>query len=190
MTTGGCSFDRQQGFGRRIQAHRGDSGFQTDGHHDPTWQIEIPRGMRAKGRQVWAPKEGHSIASCSPRGSWYINCGQVHFPQSFRHAPSQTRRLVTQLAANCQRTYMSSATLHRSANGGSRPRLVISTHDGAIWRLAYLPDGRRIVTGSEGGSVKVLERGGPQGRVGTGLQEEEERWQECQGTRPGNAGTA
>ena len=60
---------------------------------------------------------------------------------------------------------MSSVTPHRSDNDGPQPRLVISTHDAGIWRLAYLPDGRRIVTGSKDGTVKVwnLEDGEQEG---------------------------
>jgi WD40 repeat protein len=49
---------------------------------------------------------------------------------------------------------MSSVTSQRSDNG-PQPRLVIPAHDGVIWRLAYLPDGRRVVTGSKDGTVKV-----------------------------------
>jgi WD40 repeat protein len=67
---------------------------------------------------------------------------------------------------------MSSVTPHRSDNDGPRPRLVISTHD-CIWRLAYLPDGRRIVTGSGDGNVKVwnLENGEQEG---TSMEHESE----------------
>ena len=43
----------------------------------------------------------------------------------------------------------------RSDNNGPQPHLVISAHDGIIWRLAYLPDGQRVVTGSKDGTVKV-----------------------------------
>ena len=61
------------------------------------------------------------------------------------------------LATKCQSTIMSSTTPHRSDNDGPQPRLVIgSMHDVGIWTLAYLPDGRRIVTGSGDGDVKVL----------------------------------
>ena len=40
-------------------------------------------------------------------------------------------------------------------NEGPQPHLEISAHDEDISALAYLPDGQRIVTGSEGGTVKV-----------------------------------
>ena len=45
------------------------------------------------------------------------------------------------------------------------PHLVITADDTGIWRLAYLPDGRRIVTGSDDGIVKVwnLENGSQEG---------------------------
>jgi WD40 repeat protein len=67
---------------------------------------------------------------------------------------------------------MSSITPHRSDHDGPRPRLVISTHD-CILRLAYLPDGRRIVTGSGDGNVKVwnLENGEQEG---TSMEHESE----------------
>ncbi|KAG6382173.1 quinon protein alcohol dehydrogenase-like superfamily [Boletus reticuloceps] len=53
-----------------------------------------------------------------------------------------------------------------SVNDGPRPLLVIPVHDDDLFlRLAYLPDGRRVVTGSLGGTVKVwnLENGGQEG---------------------------
>ena len=75
---------------------------------------------------------------------------------SFRHVPLQTRRLGTQLATNCQSTIMSSVVPpQRTDNDGPQPHLVILAHDVAISRLAYLPDGRRIVTGFRDGTVKV-----------------------------------
>ena len=48
---------------------------------------------------------------------------------------------------------------------GPQPRLVISAHSAGIWNLAYLPDGRRVVTGSKDGTVKVwnLESGEKEG---------------------------
>jgi WD40 repeat protein len=59
---------------------------------------------------------------------------------------------------------MSSVAPQRSDNNGPQPRLVIST-SGRIWRLTYLPDERRVVTGSDGGIVKVwnLESGKQEG---------------------------
>ena len=74
-------------------------------------------------------------------------------------------KLDTQLAANCQSTFMSSVTPHRSDNDGPQPRLVISTHDTCIWKLEYLPDGRRVVTGSGDKTVRVwnLENGEQEG---------------------------
>ena len=61
---------------------------------------------------------------------------------------------------------MSSVTPpQRSDNNEPQPWLVISAHDTGIWKLAYLPDGRRVVTGSDGGTVKVwnLESGEQEG---------------------------
>ena len=90
--------------------------------------------------------------------SWHISCGGVQrFPFSYCHAPLQTSRLNTQLPINCQTTIMSSVTLpQRSDNDGPRPHLIIvSAHDADIYNLAYLPDGRRIVTASSDGIVKV-----------------------------------
>ncbi|KAF8120856.1 quinon protein alcohol dehydrogenase-like superfamily [Boletus edulis] len=61
---------------------------------------------------------------------------------------------------------MSSAVPQGSVNDGSRPLLVISAPDNNyFWELAYLPDGRRVVTGADGGAVKVwnLENGGQEG---------------------------
>ena len=40
-------------------------------------------------------------------------------------------------------------------NDGPQPQLVISAHEDFICALAYLPDGRRVVTGSEDGTVRV-----------------------------------
>ncbi|KAF8553423.1 WD40 repeat-like protein [Imleria badia] len=57
---------------------------------------------------------------------------------------------------------MSSGVIQqRSDNAGFRPQLVISAHDKSITTLAYLPDGRRVVTGSGDGTVRVcpLENG-------------------------------
>ena len=89
----------------------------------------------------------------------------MRFPQSFRHAPLQTRRLDTQLATNCQTTIMPSVTPQRSDNDGPRPHLAISEDDTGIWKLAYLPDGRRVVSGANNGTVKVwnLENGRQEG---------------------------
>ncbi|KAG6382182.1 quinon protein alcohol dehydrogenase-like superfamily [Boletus reticuloceps] len=53
-----------------------------------------------------------------------------------------------------------------SVNDGPWPLQVIPAHDDDTFvRLAYLPDGRRVVTGSEDGTVKVwnLENGGQEG---------------------------
>ena len=52
----------------------------------------------------------------------------------------------------------------RTDSDGPQPHLVILAHDVGIWRLAYLPDGRRVVTGSKG-TVKVwnLESGEQEG---------------------------
>ncbi|KAF8419801.1 WD40-repeat-containing domain protein [Boletus edulis BED1] len=61
---------------------------------------------------------------------------------------------------------MSSAVLQGSVNDGPWPLLAIPTHDNdSFSRLAYLPDGRRVVTRSHGGTVKVwnLENGGQEG---------------------------
>ena len=61
---------------------------------------------------------------------------------------------------------MASVTPHQADNDRPQPRLVIPTHDSGIWRLAYyLPDGRRVVTGSDDGTVKVwnLEEGEQEG---------------------------
>jgi WD40 repeat protein len=69
---------------------------------------------------------------------------------------------------------MSSVTTpHRSDNDGPQPHLVISAHDGLIWKLVYLPDGRHVVTGSKGGTMKVwnLESGE---QKGTSMKHESE----------------
>ncbi|KAG6382171.1 WD40-repeat-containing domain protein [Boletus reticuloceps] len=61
---------------------------------------------------------------------------------------------------------MSSAIPLGSANDGPRPLLVIPAPDkDYFWELAYLPDGRRVVTRADGGTVKVwnLENGGQEG---------------------------
>jgi WD40 repeat protein len=60
---------------------------------------------------------------------------------------------------------MSSVTPQQSDSNHPQPRLVISSHDTCICRLAYLPDGRRVVTGSDNGTVKVwnLENGEQEG---------------------------
>ncbi|KAF8557942.1 WD40 repeat-like protein [Imleria badia] len=50
---------------------------------------------------------------------------------------------------------MSSVVLHRSDSEGPLPEMVISAHEDYICALAYLPDGRRLVTGSWDGFVKV-----------------------------------
>ncbi|KAF8125969.1 WD40-repeat-containing domain protein [Boletus edulis] len=61
---------------------------------------------------------------------------------------------------------MSSPVPQGSVNDGRRPLLVIpADDDDGFWKLAYLPDGRRVVTGSDGGTVKVwnLENSGQEG---------------------------
>ncbi|KAF8553453.1 WD40 repeat-like protein [Imleria badia] len=60
---------------------------------------------------------------------------------------------------------MPAVTPPRPDDGGTPPQLVILAHDGIIRALAYLPDGRRIVTGSVEGTVKVwnLENGEQEG---------------------------
>ena len=68
-----------------------------------------------------------------------------------KHADS----VPPQLATNCQSTIMSSVTPQHSDGNHPQLRLVDSAHDDIIWRLAYLPDGRRVVTGSSDGTVKV-----------------------------------
>ena len=50
---------------------------------------------------------------------------------------------------------MSSVIPQRSDNEGPQPHMVISAHEESIPALAYLPDGRCIVTGSYDGTVKV-----------------------------------
>ena len=60
---------------------------------------------------------------------------------------------------------MSSVTPHRSDNDGPQPRLVIElAHDACVSRLAYLPDGQRVVS-SDKGTVRVwnLEDGKQEG---------------------------
>ena len=60
-----------------------------------------------------------------------------------------------------------------SDNDGPQRQLVIPAHDDTIWRLAYLPDGRRAVTGSKDGTVKVWNlEGGEQ--EGTSMEHESE----------------
>ena len=61
---------------------------------------------------------------------------------------------------------MSSVTPHRSDNDGPQPRLVIElAHDAFILMLAYLQDGRRVVSGNGDGTVRVwnLEDGKQEG---------------------------
>jgi WD40 repeat protein len=109
-----------------------------------------------KGCQDWALQEGDCTL---PRGSWDISCGGA-FPQSFRHAPLQARRLDPQLAT----TIMSGVTPQLS-NNEPQPHLVISANDTDIWWLEYLPDGRRVVSGSGDRNVKIwnLENGEQEG---------------------------
>ena len=57
-------------------------------------------------------------------------------------------------STNCGRI-MSSVIPQQSDNKGPQSHLVISVHDEEIWALAYLPDRRHVVTGSEDGTVKV-----------------------------------
>ena len=59
---------------------------------------------------------------------------------------------------------MSSVTLDRSDNDGPQPYLVFSTLHASISKLAYLPDGRRVVSGDKG-TVRVwnLEDGKQEG---------------------------
>ncbi|KAF8553449.1 WD40 repeat-like protein [Imleria badia] len=54
--------------------------------------------------------------------------------------------------------------VHAGKNG-PRPHSAIPAHNDAIRRLAYLPDGRRVVTGSDDGTVRVwnLESGKQEG---------------------------
>ena len=88
------------------------------------------------------------------------------FSSVFSPRTLQTRRLDSQLATNCQSTIMSSVTPHRSDNDGPQPRLVIeSAHDPRVSRLAYLPDGRGVVSCGEDGTVRVwnLEDGKQEG---------------------------
>ena len=60
---------------------------------------------------------------------------------------------------------MSSVIPHQSGNEDPRPQLVISGHDGTIRALAYLLNGRRVVTSSYDGTVKIwnLENGEQEG---------------------------
>ena len=60
---------------------------------------------------------------------------------------------------------MSSVTPDRSDNDGPQPYLVFSTLHARISKLAYLPDGRRVVSGDEYGTVRVwnLEDGKQEG---------------------------
>ena len=68
---------------------------------------------------------------------------------------------------------MSGATSLQWLNDRAQPHLIISAHDTGIWRLAYLPDGRRVVTGSGDRTVKVwnLESGEQEG---TSMEHENE----------------
>ena len=60
---------------------------------------------------------------------------------------------------------MASVTPYQSDNDRLQPCLVIPAHDSRIRRLAYLPDGRRVVTGSDDGTVRIwnLENGEQEG---------------------------
>ena len=68
---------------------------------------------------------------------------------------------------------MSSVTRHRSGNDEPQPCLVISAHAGLVWKLAYLPGGRRVVTASRDRTVRVwnLENGRQEG---TSMEHESE----------------
>ena len=129
-----------------------DSGLQMDRHCDPTSQIITLPGVRA--RVVGAKVVVYKLWRCSA------------FSSVFSPRTLQTRRLDSQLATNCQSTIMSSVTPHRSDNDGPQPRLVIElAHDAFILMLAYLPDGRRVVSGNGDGTVRVwnLEDGEQEG---------------------------
>ena len=91
------------------------------------------------------------------------NLSPTSFPQSFHH---RLRIRPLQSAAACRSTVMSVVIPSRLDNFDSfRPRRIISAHDDYIWRLLYLPDGRRIVTASHDETVKVwnLENGVQEG---------------------------
>ena len=77
----------------------------------------------------------------------------VFLPSIF--LPRTFHRLdTTQLAVNCQN--MSRVTPPpRSDNDGPRPHLVLSGEEKNFRWLEYLPDGRRVVTGSWRGTVQV-----------------------------------
>ena len=127
------------------------SGFQIDRYHDPTRQI---------GRQRKATVLPHLTSRLVVYKLWRCSAFSSVF------SPHMQIRRLTHLATNSQSTITASATPHRSDNDdGPQPRLVIPTHDASIWRLAYLPDGRRVVTGSRDGTVKVwnLENGRQEG---------------------------
>ena len=79
----------------------------------------------------------------------------LSFFATYGNVPLQTRRLDTQIATNSQSTIMSSVTPQHSDGNHPQPHLVYSAHGDIIWRLAYLPDGHRVVTGSSDGTVKV-----------------------------------
>jgi WD40 repeat protein len=70
---------------------------------------------------------------------------------------------------------MSGVTPQRSDIDEPQPHLVILADDTSISRLKYLPDGRRVVTGSGDGTVKVwnLENGE---QVGTSMKHAREVW--------------
>ena len=54
-----------------------------------------------------------------------------------------------------QSAVMSSITPQQSDDNRPEPHLVILAHDDLIWMLAYFPDGRRVVTSSGDGTMKL-----------------------------------
>ena len=99
----------------------------------------------------------------------------VSTPPPYCHAPLEFTNTRTQLATNNENTIMSSVTSpQRPDNDGARPHLVISAHNSSIWRLAHLPDGRRVVIGCGDGIMKVWnvesrEQEGTSMKHGTGV---------------------
>ena len=158
-----CSSGGRQGSGRTHteRTEELDSGFQFD-RHRLTMQTVILH--ESKCRLAWALKEGHCIASSLPRG-YKLFRGVRRFLSLFvthlcKHADS-----IPSLQPTAKAPIMSSVTPQHSDGNHLQPHLVNLAHHDIIWRLAYLPDGRRTVTGSSDGTVKVwnLENGEQEG---------------------------
>lgn len=87
-----------------------------------------------------------------------------------QHSPYRNAPHIDQLAINCRSIIMSGITpqLEWSTipSDGPQPLLAIPTTGYRIWSMACVPDGRRVVTGSHDGTLRVwnMENGKQEGR--------------------------